>query len=45
MTYKDTILLFAAYAGLIATVFALVWAPISLWRFYKSLGDPGMRHE
>jgi hypothetical protein len=45
MSFDDVISLVPAYGGLAALVFAGVYAPLSLWRYFKGLADPGFRND
>jgi len=45
MEYDDILQLAALYLGFLATVFMLAYAPMSLWRFFRDLADPGYKQD
>lgn len=45
MIFTDALLLVPLYGALAAGVFGAVYAPISLWKFFRSLADPGFSND
>jgi len=43
MDLSDILQLVAEYLAFFGTVFALSFAPASLWQFFKDLSDPGIK--
>lgn len=45
MEYTDIMQLVALYAGFTASVFAVSYGAISLYKFFKDIADPNFRTE